>query len=125
MGKQTRPDHETEGYVKSLHRIGQITMLRGVKPWLMYDFIFNLSPLGRENQQCVETLHKFTNQVIKDRRQALKLSSSQQSSSDDGTDLNRSNSNNNNDDDKGVESPPSNSLQCFFFFFFFFCPGNI
>lgn len=110
MGKQTRPDHETQGYVKSLHRIGQITMLRGVQPWLMSDFVFNLSPMGRENQKCVETLHKFTNQVIKDRRRALKLSSAQSASlSDDGADDSADlKSNNNNVCEKGAECPPSN-----------------
>ena len=71
MGKQTRPPEETAVYVKSLHRIGQITMERGVRPWLMNDWVFHLSALGRENRRCVQTLHKFTNQVIRDRRQAL------------------------------------------------------
>lgn len=41
----------------------QITMERGLRPWLESDFIFNLSALGRENQQCVKVLHEFTNQV--------------------------------------------------------------
>ena len=43
----------------------QITMERSVRPWLENDFIFNLSPLGRENRRCVKILHDFTNQVRK------------------------------------------------------------
>jgi cytochrome P450 family 4 len=54
-----------------LLRIGQITMERGVRPWLMNDWIFNLTTLGRENRHCVEILHRFTDQVIAERKVAL------------------------------------------------------
>nr|QST15028.1 CYP4BY4 protein [Diaphanosoma celebensis] len=98
MGKQTRPAEETEAYVKSLHRIGQITMERGVRPWLMNDWIFGLTALGRENRRCVETLHKFTNQVIRDRRQVL-LQSAQKTQTATAT------STNNNLYEKGEDAP--------------------
>ena len=35
----------------------------GIRPWLMSDFTFRLSALGRENAKCVKALHDFTNQV--------------------------------------------------------------
>lgn len=69
-------------------------MERGIRPWLTFDCIYKFSTLGRENQRCVKALHEFTNQVhlhkeitcltcchdaiffhqvIRDRREALKL----------------------------------------------------
>ncbi|XP_046449158.1 cytochrome P450 4c3-like isoform X2 [Daphnia pulex] len=72
MGRQTRSEEEKAIYVKNLHRIGQIVMERGIRPWLTFDWIYQFSTLGRENQRCVTALHAFTNQVIKDRREALK-----------------------------------------------------
>ncbi|XP_032789240.2 cytochrome P450 4c3 [Daphnia magna] len=73
MGRQTRSEEEKAIYVKNLHRIGQIVMERGIRPWLTFDWIFQFSSLGRENQRCVQALHGFTNQVIRDRREALRL----------------------------------------------------
>ena len=46
-------------------------MERGVRPWLMNDWIFNLTTLGRENRRCVEILHRFTDQVVAERKVAL------------------------------------------------------
>ncbi|KAI9563279.1 hypothetical protein GHT06_010737 [Daphnia sinensis] len=73
MGRQTRSKEEKAIYVKNLHRIGQIVMERGIRPWLTFDWIYQFSSLGRENQRCVQALHGFTNQVIRDRREALRL----------------------------------------------------
>ena len=50
-------------------------MERGARPWLINDLLFSLSGLGRENRRCIETLHAFTNRVIRDRRQALAVKS--------------------------------------------------
>lgn len=46
-------------------------MERSLRPWLDNDLLFNLTALGRENQQCVKVLHDFTNQVIQDRKKML------------------------------------------------------
>ena len=83
MGRQTRSEEEKAIYVKNLHRykvllpalltfgalyihlsrIGQIVMKRAFRPWLTFEWLFKLSALGRENQECVKVLHEFTNQV--------------------------------------------------------------
>ena len=39
-------------------------MERAVRPWLKIDFLFDLSPLGRVQSDCVQILHDFTNKVI-------------------------------------------------------------
>ena len=71
MGGQAARNGQFDAYCHSVHRITQITMERGVKPWIHSDWIFNRTALGRENQRCVEVLHNFTDQVIRDRRRAL------------------------------------------------------
>ena len=38
-------------------------MERFSKPWLANDFIFNLSPQGREHNRLLSTLHSFTRNV--------------------------------------------------------------
>ncbi|XP_046640760.1 cytochrome P450 4c3-like [Daphnia pulicaria] len=90
MGRQTRNETEKAIYVKNLHRIGQIVMERGIRPWLAFDWIYKLSSLGRENQRCVKALHTFTNQVIRDRREILKRKANCH------TDMPKSSLNNNN-----------------------------
>jgi hypothetical protein len=61
-------------------RITQIVMERSLRPWLDSDLLFNLSALGRENQQCVKVLHDFTNQVIRDRKKTLNFNNNQSES---------------------------------------------
>lgn len=84
MGSQLRSGNEKAAYLENLHkwdyiiffskdasckmfenitRIGKIVMKRGVRPWLSNDWIYSLTALGRENRQCVEALHDFTNKV--------------------------------------------------------------
>lgn len=63
-------------------RITQIVMERSLRPWLDSDLMFNLSSLGRENRQCVQILHDFTNQVIRDRKKTLNVNNNQTDSGD-------------------------------------------
>ena len=90
MGRQVRNRKETKTYLHALdryktvfadlyisieigvnnflflfYRIIDITLERSIRPWLNSDFIFDLTPLGRENRKCIKTLHNFTYQVIK------------------------------------------------------------
>ena len=72
MGKgREGANDEICDYLKSVNRITQIVMERGVRPWLKSDWTFRWSSLGRENQKCVDILHNFTNQVIRERRHLL------------------------------------------------------
>jgi len=71
MGGQVGRDGQLENYYHSVHRITQLAMERGVRPWIHSDWIFYRTQRGRDYQRCVEVLHNFTDQVIRDRRRAL------------------------------------------------------
>ena len=53
------------------HRIVIIALERAHRFYLANDWIFSWSPLGRQTKECVQQLHKFTNGVIRNRRQIL------------------------------------------------------
>nr|CAH0101782.1 unnamed protein product [Daphnia galeata] len=72
MGQQTRIDGEKAVYVNNVHRICQIFVERVSRPWLSIDWIYKLTALGRESEQCISVLHDFTNKVTRDRREMLK-----------------------------------------------------
>lgn len=44
--------------------------------YLHSDLIYNLTPSGKEYNKCLETLHQFTLDVIKERKEQRKNSSS-------------------------------------------------
>ncbi len=68
MGKRREgANDEISDYLKSVNRITQIVIERSVRPWLKSDWTFRWLSLGRENQKCVDILHHFTNQVIRER----------------------------------------------------------
>ena len=46
-----------------LNRICQIFVERVSRPWLSIDWIYKLTTLGRESEQCISVLHDFTNKV--------------------------------------------------------------
>nr|QST15029.1 CYP4BY5 protein [Diaphanosoma celebensis] len=76
MGKQAVSSQESEGYFNSLHRFTRLVQQRAERPWLRSDWIFRMSPLGRESQRCVDDLHRFTSRVIRDRRERINASKS-------------------------------------------------
>lgn len=39
-------------------------MERFTRPWLVNDFLFNLTPTGRDQKQALNVVHSFTNDVI-------------------------------------------------------------
>ncbi len=83
MGGRVRRLDQLRAYYHSVHRIGQITMERGLRPWLASDWLFPWTPLGRENRRCVDTLHRFTDAVIRDRRRTLVAEQAATAMSDD------------------------------------------
>ncbi len=52
-------------YVKNREKVTEMMMDRFKSPWLWHDFTyFNILPVGRHFVKLVESLHKFTTNVI-------------------------------------------------------------
>ena len=45
------------------NRLSRIIVERFTKPWLVNDFLFNLTPTGREQKQALNVVHSFTDNV--------------------------------------------------------------
>ena len=66
VGAQTKPDSD---YVICCRDILRIFFERFLRPWLWIDFIFyNFSDLATKQNKMTQTLHKFTESVINERK---------------------------------------------------------
>lgn len=55
--------------MKILSFFFQIKKKRTARPWLMNDFIFSMTAKGRKQSKYLETLHRFTSNIISTRKQ--------------------------------------------------------
>ncbi|XP_057324592.1 cytochrome P450 4C1 [Microplitis mediator] len=90
-------DDDEDNYKESVHRIGEIFLYRGTRPWLMNNWIFGLTSKGREQSRLLKYLHGFSNKIIKERisyhektggkylNDSSSAASNSNSQSDDGT----------------------------------------
>ena len=46
-----------------LFRIGRIVQTRQAQPWIQPEFLFQLHPMSKKQQQCLDILHGFTDKV--------------------------------------------------------------
>ncbi|KAK6635661.1 hypothetical protein RUM44_000915 [Polyplax serrata] len=55
-------------YVRAIFRMGQIVVERLFSPFLYSDFVFRMTPLGREMFNVIRILHGVTSKLIEDRK---------------------------------------------------------
>ncbi|KAK0082046.1 hypothetical protein PV326_007366, partial [Microctonus aethiopoides] len=60
---------EQDNYKRSVYDIGNIFYYRAVRPWLKNNWIFSLTPKGRDQSKALKILHEFTTKIIKERKQ--------------------------------------------------------
>ncbi|XP_077541895.1 cytochrome P450 4c3-like [Haemaphysalis longicornis] len=63
---------ENHPYVSAVNRLAELFLERAFRPLLQWNLIFQLTPMGREYNKCLKTLHSFTRKVIAERKQALR-----------------------------------------------------
>ncbi|XP_064108225.1 cytochrome P450 4c3-like isoform X1 [Macrobrachium nipponense] len=69
LGSSINAQDDTESeYVKAVHRISSLIQLRQVRPWLQPDFLFRLSGMAKEHDDCIRILHGTAYQAIRSRR---------------------------------------------------------
>ncbi|KOC65199.1 Cytochrome P450 4C1 [Habropoda laboriosa] len=56
-------------YRKAVHDMGKVLVYRFVRPWLIYNFVFNLVPQGWRQTKLLKILHSFTKQIIQERKE--------------------------------------------------------
>ncbi|KAK7576458.1 hypothetical protein V9T40_012744 [Parthenolecanium corni] len=59
---------EAADYVSAIRKTGEIILKRNLTFWMYKNWLFYLSPTGREFSRVVKRLHKFTENVIKERK---------------------------------------------------------
>ena len=62
-------------YAASVVELSEILNARQRYPWLMVDWIFNWTQMGRRQEKCLEIINGFTNMVIKERRKEFEQES--------------------------------------------------
>lgn len=60
INAQTKGDSE---YVKAILKMGHLFRRRQHSPWLHREWVFALSPTGREQKKVLNILHGFTEKV--------------------------------------------------------------
>uniref|UniRef100_UPI0005D394C3 uncharacterized LOC105432372 n=1 Tax=Pogonomyrmex barbatus TaxID=144034 RepID=UPI0005D394C3 len=56
-------------YRQAIHEMGNIFVYRLMRPWLAFDSIFALTPMGRKQAKCLKILHGFTEKIIAEKKQ--------------------------------------------------------
>ncbi|XP_065220166.1 cytochrome P450 4C1-like [Planococcus citri] len=59
---------EASDYVAAIKKAGEIVLRKSLTFWMINDFFFYMSPVGREYRRTVKLLHDFTEKVIKERK---------------------------------------------------------
>ncbi|XP_011703413.1 PREDICTED: cytochrome P450 4C1-like, partial [Wasmannia auropunctata] len=55
-------------YREAVHKMGEIIMYRLMRQWLANDWIFSLTPKGKEQAKTLKILHGFTEKIIAERK---------------------------------------------------------
>ncbi|XP_011637635.1 cytochrome P450 4C1-like isoform X1 [Pogonomyrmex barbatus] len=66
-----------EQYRQAIHEIEEISFYRLLRPWLYFNVIFALTPMGRRQAKCLKILHGFTEKIIAERKQYHKSTNEQ------------------------------------------------
>lgn len=62
---------DSHPYVQAVRKLGFLSVRRLLSPWLFPDFLFWLSPTGREFKRYMDYVHDFADEIISSRRKSL------------------------------------------------------
>ncbi|KAI4476572.1 hypothetical protein M0804_013466 [Polistes exclamans] len=69
LGTSLKEKKEIESeYRNAVHTFGKIVTYRLIRPWYYSDCIFGLSPDGRLHKKVLNTLHRFSEDIIAERK---------------------------------------------------------
>ncbi|XP_024883662.1 cytochrome P450 4C1-like isoform X2 [Temnothorax curvispinosus] len=58
-------------YIEAVHRMGELVTYRAMRQWLFVNWIFSLTPKGREQKKVLKVLHGFTERTLDSTRMCL------------------------------------------------------
>ncbi|XP_036143835.1 cytochrome P450 4C1 [Monomorium pharaonis] len=64
-------------YREAVHRMGKLFVYRLLRPWLHVEWIFSLTPKGREQKKILKILHGFSEKIIAERKDYHKRTNGQ------------------------------------------------
>ncbi|XP_011343712.1 cytochrome P450 4C1 isoform X1 [Ooceraea biroi] len=64
MGVNVHAQEAQIEYVSSVHRATKLTLERMIRPWYWLDWLYYLTPMGKEYKSLLNILHGFTKKVI-------------------------------------------------------------
>ncbi|XP_033015578.1 cytochrome P450 4V2-like [Lacerta agilis] len=74
MGKSIGAQHNKDSeYVRAVYRMSVLIQERQKSPWLWPDLLYHMSRDGREHYRNLKILHSFTDNVIAEKAQELKI----------------------------------------------------
>ncbi|CAG9830836.1 unnamed protein product [Diabrotica balteata] len=72
LGKDLREEPSCDEYKQAVYEYGENFVYRMVRPWLFMDTFFNMTKVGKRNQEIVKVLHDFSNGIIAERYKLFK-----------------------------------------------------
>ncbi|XP_049875690.1 cytochrome P450 4c3-like isoform X1 [Pectinophora gossypiella] len=83
MGERMDVQHSPDTpYLRARHTVMEILNLRLFKVWLQPDCLFNLTPYAKQQKDNIDLTHKFTDEVVKKRRQEYEIRKNNDKSTD-------------------------------------------
>ncbi|KAK3084660.1 hypothetical protein FSP39_017089 [Pinctada imbricata] len=64
-------------YVKAVIRLSTLVLYRSIRPWLYWDWAFYMTSTGREFTKLCHYVHDFADEIIRNRKDALRQDPSQ------------------------------------------------
>ncbi|XP_046394849.1 cytochrome P450 4C1-like isoform X2 [Ischnura elegans] len=58
--------------VSAIHKLEEIGIYRMIRPWLLSDWLFKFTKMGKEQDKYKNILHSFTNKVITERKEFVR-----------------------------------------------------
>lgn len=72
MGRRINAQDDPEAnYVKSVHQMGESFMNRLFQPWTWNEKLYSFTTHGRKIRETLHVLHRFTDQVIEERKEEI------------------------------------------------------
>ncbi|XP_039314247.1 cytochrome P450 4C1-like [Solenopsis invicta] len=67
MGVDIRAQEVETKYSLTIHKVSELIMKRVFQPWFWVDWLYYLTPAGKQYKLALDTMHRFTQEVIRKR----------------------------------------------------------